>query len=390
MKKAVLIILSLAVIWSMAVSQAWAVEDSIESRILEEWKNYLGAFDNYWQDYLWAVDYADRYVNSPDWDGLQEARMVLEGAELYGNSIYLSESEVSPEEIDSLIRKGEDLDFVLPRLNGFEELKASNLASYQMLRQGLMHYAFSRGELEAFRKILDNKRTSVEYEFRFAALETAYLLSEINSPDLVQGMRDYIEDVFPYIYEYMPEPESTSEDIFIMTQNAYDEYEEFNTDCMDALGEMSSAIYDISDWITEEDFESLGEEAVSIAGLPITLPMPEWLYSEAEQSYYYSYQDTEGNLSDISEREEIWRAPDKGMIKTAGISKDEALSYIDLLRDLGCEFNYKDETEDVFTFYYTLGEHTFAIKWTEDITTFYMLENPVCLAPEWYVYVQMF
>lgn len=67
------------------------------------------------------------------------------------------------------------------------------------------------------------------------------------------------------------------------------------------------------------------------------------------------------------------------------ISRDTVENYVEFLSSLGvAPFSAKAE-EDAMKWYYSIADSELVFERTEEKLTVYMLQNPVCFAPVWYI-----
>lgn len=364
-----------------AESEKDAAYDTYAELILTDWMRYISASEAMYEDLNWAVSYITTFSAQPNWDALLCARAAIELAakriELRDEPAWDAPAEAYEYFMDQEI----DVSFVHLELEGFESTRQSLLNSCNMLRQDLMITVFFRDGLSRMGDTAATEAKLTGASEEYLAYSTEYLLAQLNDGEWTDKVHASMKEACPRL-DALRDASMTAEE----AQQAVSSAVETFSDAMEALataaGRGQAELDLLVEYLDQGDVDAAMAMFSTIDGLPELLPDPGWELTEA--SYYWTQAD--GTHRFLTKPEDLTGPPESCVLEFSDVTEDEVVAYVsELYEEIGLDGEWSDREGGYYDVYFQAGGSVLTVSWTEDGAAIYMLENPVCLAPGWFI-----
>lgn len=368
-----------------AESEKDAEYDTYMELILTDWMRYISASEAMHEDLDWAISYTADFGDQPNWDTLLCARAAIELAakriELRGEPAW----DTPAEAYDYFIARGADVSFVQPELESFESSRQSLLTSCNVLRQNLMSDIFF---LDGLPRTVDTAKTKArinEAALEYLAYSTEYLLMELNDEEWLEKVHESMKEACPRI-STVRDASMTAEEVKEAASNAVESTADATTALAAAVGRSQAELDLMQEYFDQGDFDGVMSMFSTIDGLPGLLPDPGWKLAEA--AYYWT--EADGTRRYLTKNEDLTGPPEGCVLKFPEVTEEEVVEYISVLNDeIGLDGEWSDHENGYYDVFFRAGDSVLAVSWAEKGAAIYMLENPVCLAPDWFIIANM-
>lgn len=355
--------------------------DTYMELMLTDWMRYLSASEALYADLDWAFSYTAALDGQPNWDTLLCARAAVE---LAAKRIELREApawDAPAEAYDYFMDREVDVSFVQPELENFESNRQTLLNSCNTLRQNLTFDVFFLDGLSRTVDAAAVKARMIETTLDYLAYSTEYLLMELNDGEWMDKVHESMKEACPRI-NAIRDASMAKEDVQEAASNAVEAYSDAVTEYVSIIGRNQAESDLISEYIDQGDFAAVTAMFSAIDGLPALLPEPGWELTEA--TYYWTNED--GTRRYLTKKEDLTGPPENFVLEFSDVTEEEVVEYISqLYHEIGLDGEWKDCENGNYDVYFQTGDSVFAVSWTEKGAAVYMLKNPVCLVPDWFI-----
>ncbi|MBR4082587.1 MAG: hypothetical protein IKK21_12455 [Clostridia bacterium] len=327
----------------------------------------------------WALTQTGRYLENGSWAELRVSRLAACSLWMYLNyALALPEPALTEEDYVAWMTAGVDVTFVRNELTALPVMRTSVVNRAASLMDKLQHGVFWRYDHELLTAWVDSVREINRINRQLAATLTNALI--LNAGDAAAEQTAFAE-AYPTIF--------ADYDVWLTDMNAIEQQYSGLVDQMEVQVNAYNALLGVTEanYLTMEslvasgDLDGIRADAVTIDGLPMTLPLPEWGLPSIDVEWIdeageMSYAMPGLNLKPCNVAEQLtWQNVDRRAF-------DE---YVAWLVVNGVDFYSQEITADEHTVIYADGEHSFFLTWYKGSAVFYTEgETGVCMAPGWY------
>lgn len=349
--------------------------------ILTDWMRFISASEAMYEDLDWALSYIAAFGRQPDWDALLCARAAIE---LAAKRIELREEpswDAPAEAYDYFMDREIDVAFVRPELENFEFNRQSLLNTCHMLRQSLMGDVFFRNGLSRTADTAAIEAEESQASLEYLAYSTEYLLLELNDAEWTEKVHKAMKESCPRI-DAVRDTSLTAEELEEAASNALESISALVTDLSRLLGRSQAELDLLQEYTAQGEYDAIMDMFGAIAGLPELLSDPGWELTEA----YYYWVNEDGTRRYLTKKEDLTSPPEHCVLEFSDVTEEEVAEYISFLDNwLGLSGERVDGGNGYYDVYFQAGDSILAVSWAEKGAAIYMLENPVCLAPDWFI-----
>lgn len=350
--------------------------------ILTDWMRYISTEEAMYEDLDWAISYIAALGEQPEWGTLLSARAAIE---LAAKRIELREEpawEAPEEAYDYFMDREIDVSFVQPELAGFESNRQSLLNACVMLRQNLMNDVFSQDGLPRMVDIAAIHAGEDRAFLTYLAMTTDYLLLELNDAEWTEKVHKSMQEFSPRIDAARDPALTTAEELKNAASDTLEALSDELTEFASMVGRSQAELDLLQVYAARGDTEAINAMSGAIEGLPTLLPNPGWDLTEG----YYYWTNEDGTRRYLTKKEDLTDPPEHCSLEFSNVTEEEVVQYISLLYDgLGLRGEWVDGEDGYFDVYLQCGDSVLVVSWTEKGAVIYMLETPVCLAPDWFI-----
>ena len=362
-----------------------AVTEEIEHKLLSDWFDYLFVNEKYNGDTLWTISYVERFLDAPTWENLNFARMSLSVASSYVEARDKPEPSMTQEDYNFLIKQGQDVSFLTVEIDSVEMTRNALTNFLEELSLEMYDGVFWKPSFETLKQELPVQRALAEKDLQYLASTTDYLLLTMKTKTEIEKFRTFVKENCPLIAAYQDPSETDREVVYQKATVVLNEIEELEEDVTETIGFRNAQLMDYQDAAESGDWSVLTRNPTQMEGLPLLLPAPGW----GTVSSVYYWKNADDSVSIPNEGDALSRLPDRCLFTYKEATEEEFLTYISFLDAIGISAISVNETEDSRSALYHLGDSTILISLDSDGATIAMRENPLCLAPLWYVYASL-
>lgn len=350
--------------------------------VLTDWMRYISSQEAMYEDLDWAISYIEAFSEQPDWNTLQSARAAVE---LAAKRIELRDEPAwdAPEEAYRyFMDRGIDVSFIQPELSGFESGRQSMLLTCKTLRENLVNTVFMRDGISRIMDTMAFYEQEHQLSLTYLAINTDYLLLNLNSAEWTEKVYKSMQEASPRIYAARDPGLATAEALEEAAAETMEAYSAILSDRALLVGREQADLDLILAYIERGDTASLLSMYGTIEGLPALLPDPGWDLEEA----YYFWDNEDGTRRYLTKKEDLTGPPEHCILEFSDVTEDEVVEYIAYLYEvLGLSGRWVDGENGDYNVYFQCGDSVLAVSWEEKGAAIYMLEDPVCLAPDWFI-----
>lgn len=349
--------------------------------ILTDWMRYISASEAMYEDLDWAITYITDFGEQPNWDKLLCARAAVELAAKRIELRDVPEWDARAEVYDYFMEQEIDVSFVQPEFEGFESERRSLLNTCNMLRQDLMSDVFSLYGLPrtADAATIEGKMNQATLEY--LAYSTEYLLMELNDEEWTDKVHQSMKEYCPRV-DAIRGDAMTEEELQEAVSGALDSMSDARDEFAAVVGQSQAELDLVKEYYDQGDLDAIIAMSSDIDGLPKLLPDPGWDLTEA--TYYWTESDDTRRY--LTKPEDLTGPPEGCVMEFSEAPEEEVTEYISVLSDeIGLDAERSDHEDGYYDVIFQAGDSILTVSWTEDGAAIYMLKDPVCLAPGWFV-----
>lgn len=350
--------------------------------ILTDWMRYISASEAMYEDLDWAISYIAAFGEQPEWGTLLSARAAIE---LTAKRIELREEpawDAPKEAYDYFMDREIDVSFIQPELAEFEVNRQFMLRTCELLRQNLMVDVFTRDGLPRTVDTAAVKAEENRATLAYLAFSTDYLLLELDDAEWTEKVHKAMRESSPRIDAARDPALTTKEELEQAASDALEVISATVTDLTSLLGRSQAELDLLREYTAQGDIEAIIAMYGTIGGLPTLLTDPGWELAEAR--YYWTNED--GTRRYLTKKEDLTSPPEHCVLEFSDVTEEEVVEYLYLLHEvLGLDGDWVDGEDGYYDVYFQAGDSVLAVSWGEKGAAIYMLETPVCLAPDWFI-----
>lgn len=368
--------------------------DSIERQLLSDWSAYITTCENICKDMIWVIDYCEKFLQEPNWDNLQKARMSLAAAIKYIQAYKIPELTLSQENYDILIQNGKDITFVQPEMDSFEIHKESTISHYRVLTADLYVFVFWKRERDIVVSQLEVLKKLSENDIHILACYTKELLFLTDSEETISDFNQFLMLHCLHIYKFLDAPaaERQNEDEELeKVIKLIKEREALVSEYSKILGEAQASLNLYKDSVEADEIQ---KNIAQIEGELPVIPLPDFYSPQTMEGCYYWNRDENNIQNGIAAGEHIYprvrqvleKPADGGILIFSNVSREEFLEYLFFLESNGIPGNVKGNIESdksIFSLF-TFENSSFAVSWEDNTAQLFLIKAPLGIVPSSY------
>ena len=371
-------------------------------KLVDDWYTYTTRCEYLYGDMLWAISYLETFFVDHSWDSLQTARAALSLAERRAELLDLPETaQMTTDDYNMLIQTGADVSAVQFDIDSLPSIKSDILLDYRNYRTYLnspIEEFFLTYELSHFERWANLMRQYRELDLQFCAVETDYVLLQIDNTEEKTRLIEAITENCPQINARRiggPQDAAALEDLGNLI---LDEMEGVNNDLSAVVGQSQANLdlyRDVLEFGLPEDYiDTMVADAVDLQDFPTPLPYPDWWYEQENEEFLFTWGSKTGEDKERKSMlpgDAIETPPDRYFVEWTDVSLGEYQAYLESLEQNGIPAEFITEKDGEHTAFFQVQTGSFALVWEEEETvSFFTMEGSVCFAPPWYVLYTLF
>ena len=398
----------LAALLMMTALSGWtlAEEKTPKEKLIDDLMSGMGTYDRMFGDMYWALEYVEIYDATRRWGDLQLARTAL-------NLVLQDALELTPpvttltaKDLETLQGEGIDASFSREYQETFAEDRN------EMLDKCLnynWHILYSVFEEDVWKRAASHMRLFDEYAesyLQYSAITVDWLTTQTDDMEWIGELERAFAEKCPMSNQRRLKGVFSAEDVTRLAEEISMRLMELQTELSQSYAENKYMYYRDSDAYADGKLEqTLKDNRANITGLAALVPEAPWddlIYPDIDldaidlatvqredllaQDYMYLWRCEDGKLSKPAVLDALESPPDACVIATRRVSREEMENYcVELELTEGIERVDLTGDSDSLKVTFKAGESVFVLEWQSEVATVFMLENPVCFAPEWYI-----
>lgn len=348
---------------------------------LADWENFLAISEKINSRMMWALDYAEAFVQDSTWDNLLKARAACGAVKQEFQLLDLPERALTETQYFLLMDVGIEADVLLVEYENLHMLQSLNLSTLENLEKSITFDIFFQAVADNFPDWIENEQKLVQLDNAYLCITTNYLLLQLDDDSLWGGLKEK----YPVIGSACGEWTTDAELLMRNCKTVLDQGEKIELSIGEYIGVFDYTVSIVKEAATTGDLERLAAQMNDIPGVPAYFPLPDWM-SEAIPQYYLVTDPQSQELRPVAVGEEISQTPAVCYISYSGISREDVERYGDILMGYGLEpySKWNDEAQN-YQMLITGGESQMMVQWTKEETIIYLNGTVGCLIPELYL-----
>ena len=343
-----------------------AAERAEADAFLAGWLDALLYIEGECGDLLWAADYADAFLAKPEWNALLLARVAASSgfADVSRRGLTGGGLPPLPERAQGAPAAGAA---ELLYADGGAGERASFLDAFLILSCGLDASVFHSADLAALRAAAETERAIAEATLDRWALLTEDLLLRLDDAALSERWQAALAEGCPRIAAKLrrDRDDSAMEAAIAETEAR-----------LEALRRAREAL---------PATDGTAGDAVEIAGLAATLPMPNWETTYAVRRSFY-WEDRAGAVTTALPGETLSDLPTGCRIEWPGVGNGALEAYCEYLADRGIvPLDAPAREGGAFEVCFSGGGTPVLFRQVKDTITADMPQGVLCFVPDWYL-----
>ena len=372
----------LAVFCFAPVSAETGTSDTPEVRFLNDFLGYIYQSEIMYGDVLWALEAFDRFDQERDWESLQLARASLALARKEISGLKLPQQVMTLQDQIDLMQAGIDISFMESIDDQFQGEQTAMSNACVNLHFGIMDNVFLQRQWKIRMRHAAVLKKTVEADIRYLANNVDWVLASLDDEETTKQFTELLAVYCPLVHAYQSEELGTPESIESEADQILNQLDAIGLEDAEILGALTNNLNYFSDILERGELAELGKDMTEISDMPPVLFYPEWFN---DRSIYYYWKENGEILPDPVPGTVLDRIPDGCLIKMEGVTQEAFSDYLTEVREAGLPYSEIEEDEGKLTAYYEYFDSVFAMIWENGKVSVYMMENPICFVPRWYL-----
>ena len=350
-------------------------------RLLNDLLEYLTVYEKMERSVLWTTDAFIRYDNEKSWENLQTARAALFIGEQAVSACAFPETELTTD--DYFVLMDMDIDISFMEYNSFEfNSDQSDILDFFTL----MHYDSTLGilteeEWEICMKRISFQRRMADFEFKYFALMTDWVMAALNYPETAAEFDRKMAERCPLIYAYRSKEQRDIAQIEEAGDKLLNELELLLQERAEISGATRDSLYTLDDAVEGGNLSGLVDNIIIIGDRPPILPEPEW-FDDEDIRFFWMENGTEAPAPEAGI--DSLPIPDEWRITIQFVKDSQFQRYLNRLEQIGvvCVPSSGKDGNVIYACEYE-GSSFSVIRDGENVH-FVMTDDPLLFVPEWY------
>lgn len=398
----------LATLLLMTALSGWtlAEEKTPKEKLIDDLMSGMGIYERMFGDMFWALEYVEIYDVTRRWGDLQLARTAL-------NLVLQDALELTPPvttltqaDLEALQGEGIDASFSKEYRETFAEDRNEMLDKCLNYNWHILYGVF---EDDVWKRAASHMRLFDEYAesyLQYSAITVDWLTTQTDDTEWIGELERAFAEKCPMSNQRRLKGVFSAEDVTRLAEEISMRLMELQTELSQSFAENKYMVYRDSDAYADGKLEqALKDNRANIVGLPALVPEAPWddlIYPDIDldaidlatvrredllaQDYMYLWRGEDGKLSKAAVLDALESPPDACVIATRRVSREEMENNcVELELTEGIERVDLTGDSESLRVTFKAGESVFVWEWKSEVATVFMLENPVCFAPVWYI-----
>ncbi len=378
----VILILAAAVYGFLLSACSNSEKEQALEHLLEVWSDYLQVQEEMYTSELWALDYAEKFLDTGDWGDLVKARTACIASARFLSELSMSEEDLSDEEYAALAKAGADTAF---QSIEFESLSGKVDDQHTFVRSRVLEMleggVFLSKDIEFMQEAIALQKEYIAYMCQYECLMTNYLLVTLDDERNAAAFWEKLPEKYPVLCKEGPQWNDNETDLEKNADKCLDQVEEATLSQVELLAEMKADLHNMTAILEKGDVEKWMRSAFPMKNTPEFLPMPDW-YDPETARYLTFIKEEDGNIAYPESGDQLEDASYGVYLQIPEISSDEIDTYVSLVQDIARNV-WKQGDSDTWDIEMT--DYNIRISLEEATATLLFDGQDVTFVPVWYL-----
>lgn len=377
----VILILAAAVYGFLLSACSNSEKEQALEHLLEVWSDYLQVQEEMYTSELWALDYAEKFLDTGDWGDLVKARTACIASARFLSELSMSEEDLSDEEYAALAKAGADTAF---QSIEFESLSGKVDDQHTFVRSRVLEMleggVFLSKDIEFMQEAIALQKEYISYMCQYECLMTNYLLVTLDDEKNAAAYWEMLPEKYPALCKEGLQWNDSETDLEKNANKCLDQVEEATLSQVELLAEMKADLHNMTAILEKGDVEKWMRSVFPMKNTPEFLPMPDW-YDPETARYLTFIKEEDGNIAYPESGDQLEDASYGVYLQIPEISSDEIDTYASLVQDIARNV-WKQGDSDTWDIEMT--DYNIRISLEEGTATLLFDGQDVTFVPVWY------
>lgn len=377
----VILILAVAVYGFLLSACSNPEKEQALDHLLEVWSDYLQVQEDMYTSELWALDYAEKFLDTGDWGDLVKARTACIASARFLSELSMSEEDLSDEEYAVLAKAGADTAF---QSMEFESLSGKVDDEHTFVRNRVLEMleggVFLSKDIEFMQEAIALQKEYIAYMCQYECLVTNYLLVTLDDEKNAAAYWEKLPEKYPVLCMEGLQWNDSETDLEKNANKCLDQVEETALSQVELLAEMKADLHNMTAILEKGDVEKWMRSAFPMKNTPEFLPMPDW-YDPETARYLTFIKEEDGDIVYPESGDQLEDASYGVYLQIPEISVDEVDLYAILIQDIARSI-WKQSDADIWNI--EMEDYNIRISLEEGAATLLFDGQDVTFVPVWY------
>lgn len=357
-------------------------KDLASEHLLAVWSDYLQVQENMYTSELWALDHAEKFLDTGDWGDLVKARTACIASARYLSELSMSEEDISDEEYAALVKEGVDTSF---QSIEFESLSERVNDEHTFVRNRILEMleggVFLSKDIEFMKEAIALQKEYITSMCQYECLITNYLLVTLDDKKNTAAYWKMLPEKYPILCKECRQWSDSEMDLEKNADQCLDQVEEATLSQVELLAEMKADLHNMTTILEKGDMEKWMESAFSMKNTPEFLPMPVW-YGPETAKYLSFIKEDDGNITYPESGDKLEDVSYGVYLQIPDISSDEIDTYVARIRNIARNVWERNDS-DIWDI--EMEDYNIRISLEEGTATLLFDGQDVTFVPLWYL-----
>ncbi len=336
------------------------------------WSDYLRVQENMYASELWAMDYAEKFLETRDWADLMKARTAAIASARYLSELSMAEEDLSEEEYVELGKAGVDVSFQSMEIESLagEVKEAHDFVRYSLL-ETLEGGVFLQANAESARESIDIQKEYIGYLCQGQCLTANYLLLVLGDEKAASAYWEDMPEKYPTLCAKRDGWNDSEKSLGENMEQSLDAIEEITLRQADLISILGAELH---------NKKQPEESAFQMIHTPEFLPEPEW-YDPEKAGYLSFVQEEDGGIAYPESGDRLEEDAYGVYVQISDVSAEEVADYVASVQRMAR--NVQKDGEDAWEI--TMRGYNIQIRAEEGTAVLIFDGQDVTFAPLWYL-----
>lgn len=357
-------------------------KEAAADHLLEVWSDYLQVQEDMYTSELWALDYAEKFLDTGDWGDLIKARTACIASARFLSELSMSEEDISDDEYAVLAKAGADTAF---QSMEFGSLSGKVDDEHTFVRNRVLEMleggVFLSKDIEFMQEAIALQKEYIAYMCQYECLVTNYLLVTLDDEKNAAAYWEKLPEKYPVLCKEGLQWNDSETDLEKNANKCLDQVEETALSQVELLAEMKADLHNMTAILEKGDVEKWMRSAFPMKNTPEFLPMPDW-YDPETARYLTFIKEEDGDIVYPESGDQLEDASYGVYLQIPEISVDEVDLYAILIQDIARSI-WKQSDADIWNI--EMEDYNIRISMEEGAATLLFDGQDVTFVPVWYL-----